>query len=131
MTAELEKGRVEPGPARESLPARRQELQAVDWGIPGPGAAPDFLPSWPWEKQVVRGKQVRPHLCPLGIVPLVDRHGRGLEGGQDEVVGRGQLYSDLVGTATICSRGEPVGGRGSGLGTPRQAALESGNQQAH
>ena len=131
MMAELRKGRVEPGPARESLPARRQELQAVDWGILGPGAAPDFLPSWPWEKQVARGKQVRPHLCPLGIVPLVDCHARGLEGGQDEVVGRGQLYSDLVGAATICSGGEPVGGRGSGLGTPRQAALEAGNQQAH
>lgn len=78
---------MEPGPATKSLSPRRQELQAVDWGIPGPVAAPDFLPSWPWEKQVVRGKQVRPHLCPLGIIPLVDGHGRGLEGGQDEVVG--------------------------------------------
>ena len=28
MTAELEKGRVEPGPARESLPARRQDALA-------------------------------------------------------------------------------------------------------
>lgn len=117
MIAELEKGRVEPSPARLSLQARRQKLQAVDWGILGLGAAPDFLPSWPREKQVARGKQMRPHLCPLGIVPLVDGHGWGLEGGQDEVVGRGQLYSNVVGAATVCSRGEPVGGRGSGLGT--------------
>lgn len=59
---------------------------------------------------MARGKQVRPHLCPPGIVPLMDGHGRGLEGGQDDVVGRGQLYSDVVGAATVRSGGEPGGG---------------------
>lgn len=78
MMAELEKGRVEPSPARLSLQARRQKLQA-GLGHSGPWAAPDFLPSWPWEKQVACGQQMRPHLCPLGIVPLVDGHGRGLK----------------------------------------------------
>lgn len=38
------------------------------------------------EKGVVRAKQERPHLCPLGIVPLINGHRRGLEGGQDDVV---------------------------------------------
>lgn len=40
MMAELEKGRVEPSPARLSLQARRQKLQAVDWGILGPWGCP-------------------------------------------------------------------------------------------
>lgn len=77
------------------------------------GAALCFLPSWPREKWVVRGKQVKPHLCPPGIIPLLNGHRRGLEGGQGDVVGRSQVYSDAVGAATVCSGGEPGGGEGS------------------
>lgn len=76
------------------------------------------------------GTQVRPHLCPLGIVPLMDGHRRGLEGGQDNVVVRHQMDSDVVRTATVCSGSEPGGGWGSGLCTPgKKVALEAGRQQ--
>ena len=77
-----------------------------------------------------RGQHMRPHLCPPGIVPLRDGHRRGLEGGQDDVVSGGQLYSDVVGATTVCSGGEPGGGRGLGPCTPRQLAPEAGGQQA-
>lgn len=92
--------------------------------ILSPGTVPCFLPSWPWEKWVLRGKQVRPHLCPPGIIPLKDGHRRGLEGGQDNVVCRDQLYSDAVGAATVCSGGEPRGGWSSRLLTPEHGGAQ-------
>lgn len=94
----------------------------------GGGSRPRFPAVLAPEKWVVRGKQVRPHLRPLGAVPLIDGHRWGLEGGQDDVVGGGQLHSDVVGTATVGSGREPEGRGGSGLRAPdgrrpwRQAA---------
>lgn len=83
------------------------------WGIPCPGAAPCCLPRWPQEKRVV-GRQLRPHLSPPGIAPLLDEHRWGLEGGQGDVVGRDQLYSDAVCAATVSSGSKPGGGWGLG-----------------
>lgn len=57
------------------LERRREEFQVGELGH-----------SRPWEKSMA-GKQLRPHLCPLGIAPLRDGHGWGLEGGQGDVVG--------------------------------------------
>lgn len=52
-------------------------------------------------------QQARAHLLPCGIIPLLDGHRWRLEGGQNDVVGRGQLNPDVIGAATVCSGGKP------------------------
>lgn len=57
------------------------------------------------------------HLLPRGIIPLLDGHRWRLEGVQNDIVGRGQLYPDVIGAATVCSGGKPREDRAEG-GTP-------------
>lgn len=52
-------------------------------------------------------RQTGPHLLPAGIIPLFDGHRWRLKGGQDNVVGRGQLYPEVIGAAAVCSGGKP------------------------
>lgn len=61
-----------------------------------------------------QSRQAGSHLLPCGIIPLLDGHRWRLEGGQDDVVGRGQLYPDVIGAAAVCSGGKPREDRAEG-----------------
>lgn len=58
-----------------------------------------------------QGKQTGSHLLPCGVIPLFDGHRWRLKRGQDNVVCRGQLYPEVIGTATVRSGGKPRGDR--------------------